>query len=178
MGLRSWLSKAFGPSGGKEGERESAAELARREIGRFQRARADGKATLLFICSGNSVRSQFAEALVTHHLGDRYEAFSAGILQIPVVPQAVKAMSEIGVDISDKVPKPIDLFQDCRFDRVIILCSDADQFCPVFLNCERRECMPFMDPLTSYGAAAVSLTLFRKLRDDLKAHLIPHLQKS
>lgn len=177
MGLSGWLNKVFGPSGGNEGERESAAELARREIERFKMARADGKATLLFICSGNSVRSQFAEALVTHHLGDRYEAFSAGILQIPVVPQAVKAMSEIGIDISGRRPKSVEVFKDCGFERVIILCSDADKICPVFLNAEKTECIPFMDPLTAYGAAAVSIGLFRKLRDDMKTRLLPMLEK-
>ena len=87
---------------------------------------------LLFLCTHNSCRSQMAEALVNHELGDRFEAFSAGTEATRVNPIADLVLTDVGIDISHHYSKTIDAFAGQTFDHVITLCGDANEKCPLF----------------------------------------------
>lgn len=128
------------------------------------------KHRVLILCTGNSARSQMAEALVNHVRGDRWEAFSAGTHPTGYVhPHAITALKEIGVDISDARSKSVDEFRDVPFDLVITVCDDAAEECPVWLGHGKREHIGFPDP------ARGSLDDFRSVRDGIKSRVIPLL---
>jgi arsenate reductase (thioredoxin) len=141
-------------------------------------ARAAGIKTVLFICTGNAVRSQMAEALVNHFLKGRWAAFSAGFLPAGINPLVVKVLKEIGIDASRQPTKHLDLFKGCDFDRVITLCSEADRMCTFYPAYGQRIHLPFTDPLTLSTFGFGWKGLFRKLRDDLKTQMIPFLEGS
>jgi arsenate reductase len=93
------------------------------------------KKRVLFLCTGNSARSQMAEGLVNHDLGDEWQALSAGIEPAGTVhPLAVRAMAELGIDISRQRSKPVDEFRGREFDLVVTVCDDAAENCPVWLG--------------------------------------------
>lgn len=128
------------------------------------------KHRVLILCTGNSARSQMAEALVNHVRGDRWEAFSAGTHPTGYVhPHAISALKEIGVDISDARSKSVDEFRDVPFDLVITVCDDAAEECPVWLGHGKREHIGFPDP------ARGSLDDFRSVRAGIKSRVIPLL---
>jgi len=87
---------------------------------------------LLFLCTGNSARSQMAEGLLRHEAGDRFEVFSAGTHPSLVRPEAIAVMNEIGVDISGHRSKSIDEFKSKDLYTVITVCDNANETCPVF----------------------------------------------
>jgi len=96
------------------------------------------KKRVLFLCTSNSARSQMAEGLVNHFLGDRWEAFSAGTAPAGYVhPLAIQVMDELGIDISAQRSKPVDEFRGAEFDFVITLCDNAAQTCPLWLGSGR-----------------------------------------
>lgn len=138
-------------------------------------AKAAGLKTVLFICTGNAVRSQIAEALVNHFLKGKWSAFSAGTAPAAVNPYAVKIMKEIGIDISLNETKPVDIFMSCSFDRVVTLCSDADTICTDYPATVRKEHMPFNDPLSTYAFRFLPLSAFRELRDEIKSKILEYL---
>ena len=90
------------------------------------------KQRVLILCTGNSARSQMAEGLLRHMAGDRYEVFSAGTRPVGLNPNAVEAMSEIGIDISGQRSKSVDEFVDQQFDYIITVCDNAKESCPIF----------------------------------------------
>ncbi|HSW63534.1 MAG TPA: arsenate reductase ArsC [Dissulfurispiraceae bacterium] len=147
------------------------------EIIRWHLARALGRKTVLFICSGNAVRSQMAEAIVNHALGEKWAAFSCGIMPMQLWKPVIQALQEIGIDANGKKAKHIDLFLGCRFDLIISLCSDADGFCTAFPGEGVREHIPFEDPMTStfFGIGDVART--RKLCDEMRKKIILHLER-
>ncbi|MFZ5998129.1 MAG: DF family (seleno)protein [Nitrospirota bacterium] len=138
-------------------------------------AHAAGLKTILFVCTGNAVRSQIAEAVVNHFLGDAWVAFSAGIIPMEVNPSVVKVMQEIGIDISQQKSKHVDVFRNCHFDRVISLCHDADAICLTFPTTQERDRIIFHDPASTYGLAFGSLHLYRNLRDEIRKILLKRL---
>ena len=87
---------------------------------------------VLFLCVHNSARSQMAEGFLRHLYGDRYEAYSAGITPTQVNPYAIKAMAEVGIDISGQRSKSFREFSDLDFDVVISTCDEAEKACPFF----------------------------------------------
>lgn len=87
---------------------------------------------VIFVCTGNSARSQMAEAILRHEAGDRFEVVSAGVSPRGVHPLAVEALARVGIDISGAQSKPVSMFLGQRFDYVITLCDRARQTCPVF----------------------------------------------
>jgi arsenate reductase len=93
---------------------------------------APGKIRVIFICTGNSARSQMAEAILRHEAGDRFEVVSAGVSPRGVHPLAIKALARVGIDVSDAQSKPVGMFLGRRFDYVITLCDRARLTCPVF----------------------------------------------
>ncbi len=120
---------------------------------------------VLFLCTGNSCRSQMAEAIVNTLLGDRWEASSAGSHPAGYVhPFAVKVLSEIGIEHQGR-SKPIDEFRLQKFDLVVTLCDQADAECPVWLGSGRRIHLPFPDPAGVTGTEDQQMAAFRVVRD-------------
>ncbi len=101
---------------------------------------------VLVICTHNSSRSQMAEGLINGLLGDRVRAFSAGTEVTQVSPHAIRAMSEIGIDISHHMSKVVDQFIDETFDLVVTVCDSANESCPVFPGAGKRLHKGFTDP--------------------------------
>ena len=107
---------------------------------------AVNKRRVLIICTGNSARSQMAEALLRHEADDLYEVFSAGANPGPVRPEAVTVMREISVDISAQRSKPVTMFQGQQFDFIITVCDKAREECPILSGEAERLHWPFEDP--------------------------------
>ncbi|THB65352.1 MAG: arsenate reductase ArsC [Gammaproteobacteria bacterium] len=134
------------------------------------------KVRLLFLCTGNSCRSQMAEGWARHLLGDIIEAHSAGIETHGMNPNAVKVMAEAGVDINDQKSQHIDEFKDVDLDIVVTVCGHAHETCPYFpANCEVVH-FGFDDPpkmakeLATQGASEEEqLDCYRKVRDQIRA---------
>jgi arsenate reductase len=127
---------------------------------------------VLFLCTGNSCRSQMAEAWTRVLKGDRVEAYSAGVDPHGVDPSAVQAMAEVGIDISAQHSKDVDVFEDIEFDYVITLCDNAHQACPVFPAKTRVLHVGFDDPpRLAAGAQAEeeAMVHYRRVRDEIKA---------
>jgi len=124
------------------------------------------KTRVLFLCTGNSARSQMAEGLLRDLAGDRFEVFSAGTIASFVRPQAIAVMNEIGIDVSGHRSKSADEFLDDEFDYVITVCDHANQRCPVFAGPAKRLHWSIDDPVIS-GSENEQLAAFRRARDDL-----------
>ncbi|MGE5391598.1 MAG: arsenate reductase ArsC [Deltaproteobacteria bacterium] len=124
------------------------------------------KAKVLFICNGNSGRSQLAEALLRMLAGDRYEVFSAGVVPGEVSSYAIRVMGELGVDMSGHYAKSIDGFKDVIFDRVVTVCDKARETCPYFPG---KEVMhhSFSSAATE-GTEEEILASFRAVRDEIR----------
>ena len=122
---------------------------------------------ILFLCTANSARSQMAEAMVNHDLGDRFAAFSAGTVPTAPRPEALEVLAELGIDHSHARSKSLDEFADQTFDFVITLCDGANETCPLFFGGVRREHFGFPDParawerqMKSWPPSAASATRF------------------
>jgi len=124
---------------------------------------------VLILCTGNSARSQMAEGLLRHMAGDRYEVFSAGTRPVGLNPNAVKAMAELGIDISSHRSKSVDEFTGQPFDYVITVCDNARESCPVFPDAGKRLHHSFQDPASL--PADQQLEVFRKVRDEIASWL-------
>ncbi len=130
------------------------------------------KRTVLFLCTGNSARSQLAEALVNHLRAETWHAVSAGTHPTGKVhPFAVAALREIRIDISQARSKSADEFRDEPLALVVTLCDDAAEECPVWLGQGKRAHIGFPDP------ARGSLEDFRKVRDSIRDQVIPYLDQ-
>lgn len=129
------------------------------------------KQRVLILCTGNSCRSQMAEALLRHLAGDRYEAHSAGTHPIGLNPRAVKAMAELGIDISDQKSKTVNEFLDQSFDYVITVCDFARETCPVFPNAKNSLHWSFEDPAAVKGSEEQIMRAFREVRDLMQARI-------
>lgn len=151
--------------------------LFNNELIRYQEAKTEGRKTVLFICTGNAVRSQMAEALVNHFLKDKWTAFSAGFLPMEVHPMVKKVLSEIGIDVSSQRSKHLDAFQGLTFDKVITLCSDADQVCAYYPGLAEWVHMPFQDPLLVHKISFGGKSLFRSLREKMEKQIVPYLKE-
>ena len=104
------------------------------------------KPNLLFLCTGNSCRSQMAEGWGKDLLSEKYNIYSAGIEKHGLNPNAVKAMAEQGIDISSHYSKTLDDLKDINFDIVITVCGHADETCPVFPGTVKKLHYGFDDP--------------------------------
>src|SRR6266550_6386094 len=129
------------------------------------------KKRVLILCTGNSARSQMAEGLLRHLGGDRFEVFSAGVEASFVRPQAIEAMKEIGIDISQHRSKSVNEFLDEDFNYVITVCDNANQRCPVFPGTVRRIHWSIDDPVVS-GSEEAQLEAFRGARDEMKKRIL------
>lgn len=126
---------------------------------------------VLFLCTGNSARSQMAEAIVNARLGDRWEASSAGIRPAGAVhPLALQALREIGIEHAG-APKDVEGFRHTAFDLVVTVCDSAAEACPIWLGEGRRVHQGFSDPAAATGSAAEALEVFRRVRDQIAAQI-------
>jgi arsenate reductase len=123
------------------------------------------KKKVLFLCTGNSCRSQIAEGILRHLKGSKFEVFSAGVRPSVVNPIAIKVMAEIGIDISGHRSKSVDEFQGMNFDFVITTCGGAREACPVFPGKARHLQWGFNDPAAVRGSEEEVFSAFRKVRD-------------
>ena len=130
-----------------------------------------GKKRVLILCTGNSARSQMAEGLLRHIAGDRFDVHSAGTIASFVRPQAIKAMQEIGIDISSHRSKPVDEFAGQQFDYVITVCDNAKHNCPVFPGKTERIHWSFADPAEATGSDEEITAVFRRVRDEIRRRL-------
>lgn len=130
------------------------------------------KMKVLFLCTGNSCRSQMAEGWARHLKGDVIEPYSAGIEPRGLDPRAVKVMAEVGVDISDHHSKHVDEVMDIPFDYVVTVCDDARESCPFFPGRARRVHVGFGDPPRLASEAKneqEALNHYRRVRDEIRA---------
>jgi arsenate reductase (thioredoxin) len=129
------------------------------------------KRRVLFVCTHNSARSHMAEALLRNLGGDQFEAFSAGTEATQVRPLAVRAMAELGIDISGGESKTLDRFLNEPFDAVITVCDQANEACPVFFGARERMHWSFPDPSKAEGSEEQQLEVYRQVRDAIRARI-------
>jgi arsenate reductase (thioredoxin) len=129
------------------------------------------KARILFLCTHNSARSQMAEGLLRDLAGDRFEVMSAGTEATRVRPLAIRAMEEIGIDISGQKSKTLERYLEEPFDYVITVCDHANEACPFFPGTSNRLHWSFEDPSRAEGSEQERLAVFRKVRDRIKDRL-------
>jgi arsenate reductase len=126
------------------------------------------KMRVLFLCSGNSARSQMAEAILRKFAGDRFEVFSAGIEPKGIHPLTLEVMQEAGYDLSAHTSKPLsDYIGKKNFDYLITVCSDADKQCPHFPGMGTRMHWGFEDPAAFEGSQQEKTAKFRDIRDQI-----------
>jgi len=132
---------------------------------------------ILFLCTGNSCRSQMAEGWARHLQGDEIEAFSAGIETHGLNPDAVRVMAEAGVDISAQRAKLLDELRGLEFDCVVTVCDHAREACPVFPGKVRGLHAGFDDPPRLAANAKTEeerLAAYRRVRDEIRAFIETH----
>ena len=132
------------------------------------------KTSLMFLCTGNSCRSQMAEGLARHRHGDAIHVASAGIEKHGLNPLAVRAMAEVGIDISGHTSKTVDDLGDAEFDLVITVCGHADETCPAFPGGTRVIHQGFDDPPKLAADAAdedEAMVHYRRVRDEIRDYV-------
>ena len=136
------------------------------------------KYRVLILCTGNSCRSQMAEGLINHFLGDTWQAHSAGTEPAGYVhPLAVAAMQELGIDISGSESSHVDAYRSEHFDHVITVCDDAAENCPLWLGQGRVTHITFPDPAKAGGSPAEQMAVFQQVRDDIRHKLLAFLEQ-
>jgi arsenate reductase (thioredoxin) len=130
------------------------------------------KRRVLFLCTGNSARSQIAEGWLRQLAGDHFEVHSAGTApKDRVNPLAVEVMAEVGIDVSRQQPKHLDRFVGEPWDYVITVCDRAKDTCPVFPGGKEQIHWSFDDPAAAEGDAAERLAVFRRVRNEIGQRL-------
>lgn len=142
-----------------------------------QAGAGDGRLRVLFLCTGNSCRSQMADGIVNHDFIGRIEAFSAGTEPHGLNPRAVQVMAELGIDISDNSSDHVSKYEGQPFDYVISLCNDADEKCPTFFGGVRRLHMPFDDPPRATGTEEEVMAVYRRVRDEIRRQMREFFEK-
>jgi arsenate reductase len=131
---------------------------------------------VLILCTGNSARSQMAEALINQSLGDQWQAFSAGTQPAGYVhPLALQALAELGIQHQGE-SKSTERFRGQAFDVVITVCDDAAENCPVWLGQGKRVHIGFPDPAKAEGSPEDQLLAFRQVRDAILTRIVPYLR--
>jgi len=131
---------------------------------------------VLFLCTENACRSQMAEGLVNHYLGDKVKAFSAGVKPSRINPRAVRVMAELGIDLSRHYAKSVEDLAGERFDLVITVCDQAREQCPLFPGDTEVIHVGFPDPARAEGTEAEVMDAFREGREALRRELLPLLE--
>lgn len=126
------------------------------------------KTRVLFLCSGNTARSQMAEAWLRRMAGERFEVYSAGLEPSVVNPLTIRVMEEAGVDMSEARSKGLaELIGKTHFGYLITVCSNAEEKCPIFPGMGMRLHWPFDDPAAVAGTDDEKLATFRRVRDEI-----------
>jgi len=127
------------------------------------------KPKVLFLCTGNSARSQMAEALLTRNASEKFDCFSAGLEPKAVHPMTIQVLKEIGIDWSKARSKTLNEYLGkVHFGYMITVCSRAEEKCPVFPGMGQRLHWPFDDPAAVEGDPEAQLTAFRIIRDQIE----------
>jgi len=129
------------------------------------------KPKVLFLCTGNSARSQMAEGYLRHVAGERFEALSAGIAPKGLNPLAVEAMREIGIDISGQQSKDVATLLGQPIPYVVTVCDNAKERCPIFPGTWKFLHWSFEDPAAAEGTHEEKLAVFRRVRDEIMARI-------
>jgi arsenate reductase len=126
------------------------------------------KTRVLFLCTGNSARSQMAEAFLRKYAGDRFEVYSAGLEPKGINPNTIHVMEEIGIDLSNQRSKSLlEYMGKVHFGYMITVCDRAEQNCPIFPGMGIRLHWPFEDPASAVGNEEEKLAKFRQVRDQI-----------
>lgn len=134
------------------------------------------KKRVLVLCTANSARSQMAEGLLRHDLGDSFEVESAGTRATFVRPEAIAVMNEMEIDLSKHRSKTVDEFRDEHFDYVVTVCDSAKESCPIYPGHGKRLHYGFEDPAAVEGSDEERLAAFRRVRDEIRYRLVPFLR--
>ena len=126
---------------------------------------------VLVLCTHNSARSQMAEGLLRHLSAGHVDAHSAGTEVTEVRPLAIRAMQEIGIDISGQKSKSLHPFLTQRFHFVITVCDQAAETCPLFPSSSHRLHWSFVDPSRGVGTEEERLSLYRRVRDQIRQRI-------
>ncbi|SDZ34391.1 arsenate reductase (thioredoxin) [Thermoactinomyces sp. DSM 45892] len=126
------------------------------------------KKLIYFLCTGNSCRSQMAEGFGKKYLGERFDVYSAGIETHGLNPKAVRAMAEVGIDISNQTSDIINPALLSRADYVITLCGDANDNCPITPSHVQRTHWGFDDPARAQGTEKEVWNVFQRVRNDIE----------
>ncbi|KQR25692.1 arsenate reductase ArsC [Deinococcus sp. Leaf326] len=129
------------------------------------------KPRVLFICSGNTARSQMAQVLLEHHGGERFEVTSAGLEPGLLNPLTVRVLQEAGFPTAHLNPKSTTPLLKGHFTHVITVCDRAERNCPIFPFAFKREAWPFEDPAAATGSEAERLEVFRRVRNEIDAQV-------
>jgi len=138
------------------------------------------KRNVLFLCTGNSARSQIGEAFLRKVAGDQFEVYSAGLQPKGVNPYTIRVMDEVGIDIRSQWSKSVEAYMGRMFfSFVITVCGDADKSCPQALWAQGGQKLhwPFDDPAAVAGTDEAKLTAFRNVRDQMNARIQNWLQE-
>jgi arsenate reductase len=136
------------------------------------------KPTVLFLCTGNSCRTQMAESFLRDLAGDRFEITSAGAEEAPIDPEAVQAMLELGIDMSTQCPKKVDRFLGQRFSYVISLCDrEHERTCPIFPGAIWRLKWALDDPARVPVSAERSIAV-RRVRDQIRQKVVEFVSEN
>ncbi len=125
---------------------------------------------VLVLCTGNSCRSQIAEAYLRHFAGEKAEIYSAGVETHGVNPRAISTMKEDGIDISQHTTNNIDEYVNIDFDIVITVCDNAKERCPFFPTKAKKFHQNFPDPAKATGTEEAILEQFREVRQMIKSY--------
>jgi arsenate reductase len=137
-----------------------------------------GVKKVIFLCTGNSARSQMAEGLMNHLSHEEWKVQTAGIFPSYVHPLAIRVMEEIGIDISQQTSKSMNQFLNEVFDYIITLCDEAAQSCPTFPGQGKRLHWSFQDPAAAIGTIEERLAVFRRVRDEIRTKIEEFLENT
>ena len=137
-----------------------------------------GKPRVLFLCTGNSARSQMAEAFLRKYAGDRFEVHSAGLEPKGIHPLTVQVLEEAGISLDGHASKSLqEYFMKVHIGYLITVCSDAEEKCPILPGVGKRIHWPFEDPAAAKGSDAEKLSKFREVRDQIEARILEWLRE-
>lgn len=139
---------------------------------------AEPRRRVLVLCTGNSCRSQMAEGWIRSRLGALWDVRSAGTQPMEHIhPLAVRAMAEVGIDISAGRPQSVTRHLDEPWDLVVTVCDNARDTCPVFPRRVPTLHVSFKDPASAEGSEEERMAVFRRSRDEIRDRLLPEIQK-
>ena len=134
------------------------------------------KKRVLILCTGNSCRSQMAEALINARRGDAWQAFSAGTKPAERPnPNAIRALNEIGIETEGSTPQHLSNYIGQPFDQVITVCDDATKNCPVWVGQGTRKHIGFPDPVDATGTDEEIMTVYRDVRDAIDDQILAYI---